>query len=641
MAASIEPSPPAGKSAGLARLKPAFSERAKQFGAAVFADKLMSVIENTTQALTGDVSGDDWDDVATYTARDEDVVYDCTCNRFAEEDAACEHLWALALAGENGPMMRITVPKCRALLNGNRVESATLTQAGPSGAARVDEHHDEDDQEDEDYLVELDDYEDVTGSFSSSKALEALSARLAKGRGVAWDQLAQRVAQTARKQDDAELHYFLREVFPNDWSIVVGKRKRGAEHGPLTAVRPGQVHGSLTLDRELSSLLQVPRGHAYYNHNNHHIASAREARLDTAKVQLLFARLVASGRCHLVPSLRHAGAAFNTSWHAFSDGVSAKELGYRLAARNPARGKSTGHKSGSFDYGTFLELPLLRTDEAGAWALELALTEPTTATGRPPVFEARASLVRGSARRELADVQLISDDGTFLFGDGCIGTCSPPDVQWLRWLQELAHAGFVSVPEPQLDAFLELTFSDDGVSRIILPQSFQQIAASAPLPVLEVDAPKGRAASARVFFEYGTERVSVARRAALLVLPNRQALERDADSEEAALTQLRNAGFEATARSTRNTGKAPAVDFKIAGPLLLPALQAVLSAGWQVFAEGKRYRALQAFDIRVESGLDWFEVQGTARFGDARVELPQLLRQAQKGSLTVELGDGS
>ncbi|MEO8901939.1 MAG: hypothetical protein ABI488_08735, partial [Polyangiaceae bacterium] len=629
MAASIEPSPPAGKSAALARLKPAFSEHAKQLGAALFADALMSVVQDTTQALTADVTGDDWDDVATYTAQDEDVVYDCTCNRFAEEDAACEHLWALALAGENGPMMRITVPKCRALLNGNQLEGAALTKNESPGAARGDEHDDD--------LLELDDDEYVTGSFSSSKALEALSARVAKGRGVAWDQLAQRVAQSARKQDDAELHYFLREVFANDWSIVVGKRKGGAERGLLTAVRPGQVHGSLTLDRELSSLLQVPRGHGYYNN----IAGAREARLDTAKVQLLFARLVASGRCHLVPSIRHADAAFNTSWHAFSDGMSAKELGYRLAAHDRSRGKSTGNKSGSFDYGTFLELPLLRADEAGAWELELALTEPNTATGRPPVFEARAALVRGAARRELADVQLISDDGHLLFADGCIGACSAPDVQWVRWLQELAHAGFVSVPEPQLDAFLELTFADDGVSRLILPHGFQHIASSAPLPVLELDAPKGRAASARVFFEYGTERVSVARRAALLVLPNRQALERDADSEEAALTQLRSAGFEATARSTRNTGKAPAVDFKIAGPLLLPALQAVLSAGWQVFAEGKRYRALQAFDIRVESGLDWFEVQGTARFGDARVELPQLLRQAQKGSLTVELGDGS
>ncbi|HEY0463424.1 MAG TPA: DEAD/DEAH box helicase, partial [Polyangiaceae bacterium] len=59
-----------------------------------------------------------------------------------------------------------------------------------------------------------------------------------------------------------------------------------------------------------------------------------------------------------------------------------------------------------------------------------------------------------------------------------------------------------------------------------------------------------------------------------------------------------------------------------------------------VFAEGKRYRSLTSFEIRVESGLDWFELQGSAQFGATRVPLPQLLKGARAGQI-VELGDGS
>ncbi len=74
----------------------------------------------------------------------------------------------------------------------------------------------------------------------------------------------------------------------------------------------------------------------------------------------------------------------------------------------------------------------------------------------------------------------------------------------------------------------------------------------------------------------------------------------------------------------------------------LPAVvEGLIRAGWHVDADGKLYRTGTDFKLDVVSGVDWFELQGTATFDQASVGLPALLAAVRAGQQTVVLDDGS
>ena len=73
-------------------------------------------------------------------------------------------------------------------------------------------------------------------------------------------------------------------------------------------------------------------------------------------------------------------------------------------------------------------------------------------------------------------------------------------------------------------------------------------------------------------------------------------------------------------------------------PLVVAEL---IRAGWHVEAEGKLYRSGTAFEMKVASGIDWFELQGKARFDQTSIDLPRLLQALQAGQQTVVLDDGT
>jgi hypothetical protein len=45
--------------------------------------------------------------------------------------------------------------------------------------------------------------------------------------------------------------------------------------------------------------------------------------------------------------------------------------------------------------------------------------------------------------------------------------------------------------------------------------------------------------------------------------------------------------------------------------------------------------------MEIRSGVDWFELEGGAQFGDTRIALPRLLRAIKQGEQTVRLDDGT
>jgi superfamily II DNA or RNA helicase len=66
----------------------------------------------------------------------------------------------------------------------------------------------------------------------------------------------------------------------------------------------------------------------------------------------------------------------------------------------------------------------------------------------------------------------------------------------------------------------------------------------------------------------------------------------------------------------------------------------LIEAGWEVRDAGGVYAGSGELELAVSSGIDWFDVEGTVRFGEERVRLPRLLGALRKGETAVRLEDG-
>ena len=58
-------------------------------------------------------------------------------------------------------------------------------------------------------------------------------------------------------------------------------------------------------------------------------------------------------------------------------------------------------------------------------------------------------------------------------------------------------------------------------------------------------------------------------------------------------------------------------------------------------ADGKLYRNPRPLSLRISSGIDWFELHGSAEFGDSSIALPRLLTALRRQEHTILLDDGS
>lgn len=68
---------------------------------------------------------------------------------------------------------------------------------------------------------------------------------------------------------------------------------------------------------------------------------------------------------------------------------------------------------------------------------------------------------------------------------------------------------------------------------------------------------------------------------------------------------------------------------------------AVTAEGWDVQVEGVQYHTVDALSANVRSGVDWFDLEGFAAFGDQRVAFPELIAALRRGERTITLPDGS
>jgi len=109
---------------------------------------------------------------------------------------------------------------------------------------------------------------------------------------------------------------------------------------------------------------------------------------------------------------------------------------------------------------------------------------------------------------------------------------------------------------------------------------------------------------------------------------------RDVASEENAKMRLKQLGF-------RKGWEYDNTDLELAPERLPKVVRALTSEGWRIEAEGHLYRTAGTIKMEISSGVDWFDLEGRAEFGDAKVALPRLLRAIKQGEQTVRLDDGT
>lgn len=124
---------------------------------------------------------------------------------------------------------------------------------------------------------------------------------------------------------------------------------------------------------------------------------------------------------------------------------------------------------------------------------------------------------------------------------------------------------------------------------------------------------------------------------------NHTLIHRDTAAETRAMRLLTQVGFEpAKPRYQFGYGQVePKLGHQILTENLKWAVVDLYKAGWEVQALDRTYRAGAALNVSTTSGIDWFEVSGEVRFGDASAKLPDLMEAIENNRGMVKLDDGS
>jgi hypothetical protein len=140
---------------------------------------------------------------------------------------------------------------------------------------------------------------------------------------------------------------------------------------------------------------------------------------------------------------------------------------------------------------------------------------------------------------------------------------------------------------------------------------------------------------AELSFEYGSLKLNADDpRLSVVDWHGRRFLRRDMEAEHAALVRLLELGMEPV--EGRN-GHGLELN-----PTELPTvIEPLLAEGWSVEVHGTTVHPPNPPALRVESGIDWFELSGDIDFAGDSIDLSKVLGAISRGDRFVELEDGS
>jgi SNF2-related domain/Helicase conserved C-terminal domain/SWIM zinc finger len=251
--------------------------------------------------------------------------------------------------------------------------------------------------------------------------------------------------------------------------------------------------------------------------------------------------------------------------------------------------------------------------------------------------------VTGSLRREGRQLDVTQPilllAGGLVFLNGRVARLE--DHGAFGWIALLRARESLSFAKEESESFLDALMSFPRQPRWALPQELEfETISVAPTPRLVIKAGKAKIWSrarlvGELSFDYdGTVIPHQEIGPGIYQKDRRRLVTRDVAGEETAKARLKQMGF----RKSRDYGSE---DFELLPDHLPKVVRVLANEGWHIEAEGDLYRTAGALRMEIKSGVDWFELEGGAQFGEAEVALPRLLRAIKHGESTVRLDDGT
>ena len=200
--------------------------------------------------------------------------------------------------------------------------------------------------------------------------------------------------------------------------------------------------------------------------------------------------------------------------------------------------------------------------------------------------------------------------GGLVFSDGQVARLN--DHRAFAWVALLRQKGELSIPKQDSESFLGEILRFAHYPRLELPEElqFQETALGRSRnPLLIKPGPRHPFRHPRLLgklgFDYDGQNVFHNTAGNVYDQEHRRLIRRDLAFESAARRRMIQIGF----RTINNNGDANA---ELYADQLPKVVRSLTQEGWEIEAEGKLYRTAEKLKIEVKSGVDWFELDGSA-----------------------------
>ncbi len=257
-------------------------------------------------------------------------------------------------------------------------------------------------------------------------------------------------------------------------------------------------------------------------------------------------------------------------------------------------------------------------DDGAAWQLAIDMTPS------PGGYRIRAWLERNHERMEIEEASVITPGGLAITDTHV--HCIEDENGW-AWANALRNAQ-LEVPAAEAREFVRAVATSPSRPHWNVPAEFEwkerRVKPKAILRIRRGYEPL----RGDVVFDYAGSLVPYIGRSVDMM--DNVVIVRDRAAEAVYLDQLWEEGF----RSAASSISIPQRNFE-------RTLRPLLANGWRIESDGKAYSFSSGLALRVTAGIDWFDLEGDAMFGEQSVELPALLAAMENNEHSIELPDGT
>lgn len=249
-------------------------------------------------------------------------------------------------------------------------------------------------------------------------------------------------------------------------------------------------------------------------------------------------------------------------------------------------------------------------------------------------FELSGELRRGKQSCSINDPVMFFGDSRVVFFDDKAGTFNADGHFY--WLSILRQHGVIPIPENRVHDFLADYYSLENPPTIDLPKGLHCAEVKTePRGWLEINTPKSSGPiEATLYCDYGGSKAVLDEPTPIQIdLQKNVFIHRDLEFEYDLYEELDQL-------NCRFANRGPdAID--IPRKAFSEVVETLIENGWRVSLEGRTIRQSNDYSMKVESGLDWFEIKGKVEFQGQAIEIPALLKAIRSGKRFIDLGDGA